>query len=127
MAEPKRRSFRRGRALQFERLEDRRLLSVSVDIVSRIADTSIAAGGSSLHFNKAQYAVSANGRYVAFVSNAENIVSGVTLTPGIDNIYRFDRLTGEVLLVTSDPTGAFGANNIAGTPQISADGNVIAF
>lgn len=67
--------------------------------------------------------ISADGRYVAFTSNASNLVLN-DLNGGAD-VFRKDLLTGDVVLVSSDAAGnqassAFGA-------KISADGRSILF
>ncbi|HYI18526.1 MAG TPA: hypothetical protein VD836_07435, partial [Solirubrobacteraceae bacterium] len=69
-------------------------------------------------------AVSATGRYVVFTSAADG------LSPADDdrvvNVYRKDRATGAVVLV-SVATGGTPSRGDAGEPQISDDGNRIAF
>ena len=71
-------------------------------------------------------AISADGRYVAFVSNAGNLLSGVDLLPA-RNVYRYDRLTGQVALVSVNSAGTGGGNGDSSNPVISADGSVVAF
>jgi outer membrane protein assembly factor BamB len=105
------------RRLRFEPLEDRRLLSV--DLVSKAAFPSYSAGGSTTSV------LSANGRYVAFASN--ETLTGIGTTPGLQNIYRFDRDTGELVLVSVNSAGTGSGNGTSGGPAISADGNVVVF
>lgn len=70
---------------------------------------------------------SADGRYVAFQSSANNLVAGRV---GSNDIFRKDMVTGNVVLVS---VGADGNDSTANTPgtgqpqQISADGNLVAF
>jgi hypothetical protein len=71
-------------------------------------------------------AISSDGRYVAFVSLATNLVPG---SPGgVENIYRHDRFTGETVLVSA-PNAADGpavpedSDDVA----ISADGQRVIF
>jgi hypothetical protein len=106
-----------GRRLRFELLENRRLLSA--DLVSKAAFPSLSAGGS-------LGAVSADGRYVAFTSDAESL-RGIDIVPGIKNVYRFDRTTGDVALVSVNTAGTGGGNLDSLDPVISADGSVVAF
>jgi CSLREA domain-containing protein len=68
--------------------------------------------------------ISANGRYVAFVSYSDDLVPDDTDT-GAD-IYRWDRITGETILVSVSSAGVKG-NSHSLYPSISADGNRIAF
>ena len=71
--------------------------------------------------------VSANGRYVAFGSTSLNLVPGLQLTPGASNIFRLDRQTGQIVLVSAAPGGVIGGNLASYGPAISDDGNLVAF
>jgi Tol biopolymer transport system component len=120
------------RRLGFEPLEERRMLAVVIDVASIVAlpsDGSVTAGGgSSNHYYEGpNAAVSADGRYIAFISNAPNLVTGYSLVPNVDNIYRYDRLTGEMVLVSVDVTGHGSGNSNSYYPAISADGNIVVF
>jgi Tol biopolymer transport system component len=68
--------------------------------------------------------ISADGRFVAFGSDATNLVSGDT--NGVGDIFVHDRLTGvtERVSVGSDGTQS---NDFSMAPSISADGSVVAF
>ncbi len=92
---------------------------LSVDLVSKSAFPSFSAGGGPLSV------VSSNGRYVAFVDTAT--LTDVSTTPGVQNIYRFDRVTGDVLLVSINVAGTGSGNRDSVNPVISADGDVVAF
>ena len=115
------------RRLRFEPLEDRRLLSVIVDLVSQSVTGEAAGSSTNYDPDEMIHAVSANGRYVAFLSSAMNLVSGLAIDPGFDNVYRYDRTTGEVELVSMNIEGTGGANHVSYQPVISADGGVVAF
>lgn len=67
--------------------------------------------------------VSPDGRLVAFVSRAMNLVPG---TPAVDNIYLRDRDTGQTTLLTRGIGGA-NANGGSGAPAFSPDGRFLAF
>ena len=69
-------------------------------------------------------AMSADGRYVAFVSFATNLVPGQT--NNCRDIFVRDRQTGVTTLV-SVATGGGQANNCSTAPSISADGRYVAF
>jgi Tol biopolymer transport system component len=68
--------------------------------------------------------ISNNGRYVAFVSYASNLVPGDTNDDS--DIFVHDRQTGETTRVSVASDGTQG-NNYAGNPSISADGRYVAF
>jgi Tol biopolymer transport system component len=78
------------------------------------------AGLSGLHI-----ALSANGRYVAFESLANNLVSGDT-NP-LNDVFLHDRLTGTTECVSVDSAGNFSGTAINEYPTISGDGSVVAF
>src|SRR5216117_2839480 len=69
-------------------------------------------------------ALSADGRFVAFVSSATNLVAGDT--NGATDVFVHDRQTGmtERVSVASDGTQA---NNVSSYPALSADGRFVAF
>jgi hypothetical protein len=70
--------------------------------------------------------ISADGRYVAFMSVATNLVSGVK-QPGVYRIYLFDRRTGELRLVSTSSPDTAGTACGATYPSISADGRYVSF
>ncbi len=94
-------------------------------LVSHASTSAVTAGngGSDLP------AVSADGRYVAFVSGATNLQAGQTTTPGLErNVFLFDRLSGAVTLVSralSAPLVAAGAGPDG--PSIDDAGTRVAF
>jgi Tol biopolymer transport system component len=68
-------------------------------------------------------AISANGRYVAFDSNATNLVTPATTG---QQVFRKDTVTGETILCSADAAGAQG-NDISYSSSISSDGRYVAF
>ena len=76
--------------------------------------------------NNASYepAISADGRYVAFQSQATNLVSPAT---SLKQIFRKDLVTGEVRLVSASAAGDEGNSGLSESPSISADGRYVAF
>ena len=69
-------------------------------------------------------AISADGRFIAFVSAASNLVPGDT--NGESDIFVHDRQTGATNRVSVDGTGS-QADGSSGEPTISADGRFVAF
>lgn len=69
-------------------------------------------------------AISGDGRFVAFVSNASNLVDGDT--NGSMDIFVHDRTTGLTTRVSVDSTGG-QAHGQCEYPSISADGRYVAF
>ena len=71
-------------------------------------------------------AISADGRFVAFSSNASNLVAGDT--NGFTDVFLRDRLLGTTVRVSISSTGAQGNSNLSYPwVAISGDGNFVAF
>lgn len=70
------------------------------------------------------YPISTNGRYVAFYSEASNLVPNDT--NGFRDVFIHDRISGTNVLV-SVAVGGAGANGLSTEPSISADGRYVAF
>ncbi len=78
------------------------------------------------------YAVSADGRYLAFVSDADDLVPGqIPPDPAVyqprDDVYLFDRGTGTTVLVSRSKGSPLAATGQARLPLLSADGHRVAF
>jgi Tol biopolymer transport system component len=67
--------------------------------------------------------ISADGRYVAFQSQATNLVTPATT---VQHVFRRDMVTGEVKLVSADAAGARG-NSFSTIPSMTPDGRYVAF
>jgi Tol biopolymer transport system component len=85
---------------------------------------SVASDGTEGNANSLTHALSADGRYVAFGSNASNLVAGDTNNT-LDVFVR-DRQTGATERVSVASNGA-EANGISAFPALSADGRLVAF
>ena len=94
-------------------------ISQATELVSKDIDGVV---GNDLSANSA---IDGTGRYIAFESEATNLVAAFT-TFNRNHIYRKDIISGEVLLVSSDATG-LEANNSSFTPRISDDGRFVVF
>ena len=89
----------------------------NTEIVSVASDGTIANDASSYP------AISGDGRYVAFMSKATNLIPGGTPS---QQVYLHDRQTGQTELVSVAADGTCG-NKDSSYPVISADGQIIAF
>ena len=69
-------------------------------------------------------AISADGRFVAFESEAGNLVPGDT--NGMMDVFVHDRQTGKTKIISKNSKGKLG-NNHSAQPAISADGRFVAF
>jgi Tol biopolymer transport system component len=74
--------------------------------------------------NSGSASISADGRYVAFVSDAANLVAGDN--NGTLDVFVRDRTSGTTIRVSLDSTGA-EANGNSDRPALSADGRFLAF
>lgn len=88
------------------------------------ARVSVNSAGSEANGESTSPALSADGRYVAFLSSAGNLVPGDT--NGVKDIFVHDRLTGQTRRVSISSSGAEG-NGPCFTLAISATGNRVAF
>ena len=69
--------------------------------------------------------ISADGHSVVFRSNASDLVS--TPTGGVSNIFLRDLVAGTTTLVSVNTSGSSGGNDFSDQPDISDDGNIIAY
>jgi Tol biopolymer transport system component len=94
---------------------------ISAQVTQRV---SVDSGGAAGNYSSRDPSVSADGRYVAFVSEADNLVPGDTNLQS--DIFVHDRLSGAIERVSVDSSGNQGNTN-SDTPSISADGRFVAF
>ena len=73
-----------------------------------------------------QPVLSPDGRFVAFVSQANNLVTNDNLAPYLDVFLR-DRASGSIALVSVRADGAGGGDDNSVGPSVSADGRYVAF
>ena len=88
-------------------------------IISKGSDGKQAKGPSSLP------SISADGRFVAFLSGAGNLVQGDT--NGMDDAFVHDRQTGKTEIISVDSAGNQGKGGGCFIPVINADGRFVAF
>lgn len=84
-----------------------------------VSSAGVQANGTSDHV-----AISADGRYVAFRSNASNLVAGDT--NGAYDVFLHDRATGTTSRVSVSTSGVQGTSG-SERPSISSDGRYVAF
>lgn len=97
-------------------------------LLGQTVRVSIPAVGNIYGPNNASYApsISANGRFVAFFSSANNIVlDPIPSTPRYQDVFVRD-MDGMMEVVSVTPNGDFG-NSFSRYPSISADGCYVAF
>ena len=75
-------------------------------------------------FSSSTPSFSSDGRYVAFASDASNLVTGDTNASS--DVFVHDMTTGATTRVSVDSSGTQG-NNVSGFSSISADGRYVAF
>ena len=86
---------------------------------------SVNSNGDQATGSSIRMSISADGRYVAFVSDASNLATGVTGT--FRNIFVRDRQAGVTELVSRALSGTGGGNQHSNWPSITADGRYVAF
>lgn len=90
-----------------------------IEVASRDSDSSVINEGSS---DSSDPVISADGRFVAFVSQSSNLVPGVSG----QQVYVRNRQTGQTTAVSMNSAGVIGGG-ISSAPTISADGRYVAF
>ncbi|MCW5979065.1 MAG: right-handed parallel beta-helix repeat-containing protein [Bryobacteraceae bacterium] len=88
---------------------------------TRVSVTSAGAQGNG---DSSRASISADGRYVAFMSYATNLVTGDA--NGTADVFVHDRQTAQTTRVSVDSTGTEG-NGESWAPSISGDGRFVAF
>jgi hypothetical protein len=86
---------------------------------------SVASNGAQAVGSSGSPALSADGRYVAFISSAANLVAGDT--GSLSDVFVHDRQTGQTERASIASGGAQADGDSLGTPAISADGRFVAF
>jgi cold shock CspA family protein len=85
---------------------------------------SVASDGTQANGGSVHAAISANGRFVAFQSEASNLVSGDA--NDIIDVFVHDRATGQTTLVSVASDGTQG-NDLSLHPSLSGNGRYVAF
>ena len=95
------------------------------DEVGAVATTRISVGPSAAQADGASSAptITPDGRFVAFVSTATNLLAGAT---SASQVYRLDRTTNALIRVSESAAGVAGDEN-SDSPAITANGDVVAF
>src|SRR5688572_20883557 len=96
--------------------------TVRIAVTSRV---SVSTSGEAANLSCREAAVSADGRFVAFASQATNLTT-VPTGGAIWQIYVRDLVLGTTELVSVNDAGVAG-NNDSHSPSISADGERVAF
>ena len=95
----------------------------STTLVSRRVPSLPSLSGNSSSTANGNQSLSADGRYVAFTSNASNLVANDS--NNTQDVFLLDRQTGTTTLVST--TGTTSGNNYSYSPVVSADGRYVAF
>jgi serralysin len=90
-----------------------------------ITRVSVDSAGNQAIGNSVSPSISADGRFVAFESNASNLVPGDTNNK--DDIFVRDVLTNTTTRVSVNSAGNQGNSGFSLFPSISADGRFVAF
>ena len=91
-----------------------------IEVISRDSDTTAVNKGDGVSSDPA---ISADGRFVAFVSQSTNLVAGVSG----QQVYLRDRQTGQSTLISKSSSGVTSNGGVNSSPAISSDGRYIAF
>ncbi|MDQ2985551.1 MAG: calcium-binding protein [Armatimonadota bacterium] len=105
------------------------LLSLSVVAAGALSQVltsraSVASGGVQVSARSHSSSVSDDGRFVAFVSSASNLVVGDT--NGVEDVFVHDRLFGQTTRISINTSGVQG-NNRSGSPAVDGNGRFVTF
>src|SRR5882672_7332655 len=100
------------------------LLAASNSRAQATVRVSVSSAGAEAHGRSFSPALSADGRYVAFVGEADDLVAGDS--NGSKDVFVRDRFAGTTVRV-SVATGGAQASGDSDSPAISADGRYVAF
>jgi Tol biopolymer transport system component len=92
--------------------------------MSVAADGGTPTGNGTEYGNSLDPAISADGRFVAFMSSGRNLIAGRQIYE--THVYVRDRIAGTMEVVSERPDGQ-SANGTAAQPSLSADGRYVAF
>ena len=115
-------------ALEGNTLRDVFLWNKTTNTTQLVSTTMAGTSAPGTSGNRGSFdpAVSADGRFVAFRSEADDLVPGADGNAGVRDIYVRDMQTGTTVLVSRAPGGP-AANDVSDSPSISNDGNVVVF
>jgi Tol biopolymer transport system component len=98
------------------------------DLVTGVTElVSVAAGGAQADAGSADASVSADGRYVAFASNAGNLGTGPRSDQDLREVYVRDMVSRETVWVSAPLPGSPPGRSASTQPSISADGRYVAY
>lgn len=85
---------------------------------------SVSASGAQANGISTKPAISANGRYITYTSDATNLITANN--PAATDVFLYDQTNGAVRRISSGPNDSLG-NDASDDSSISGDGNYIAF
>lgn len=92
--------------------------------IDSMINASVSSSGAFGDASSSVQSVSDDGRYIAYVSSATNLVSGDT--NGVQDIFVFDRVTGITQRVSVDSAGN-QSNGVSNSAMISGDGRYVCY
>ncbi len=98
--------------------------TLACDPGGAMVSASVSSSGLQGNADSSASAISGDGRYIVFSSDASNLVPNDT--NGKSDVFRFDRLNCTTIRVSVAPDGTQGTGNST-DPSISADGRYVAF
>lgn len=94
-------------------------------VTGQITRVSVSTTGAQLNRDSQNPSISADGRYVAFETLSDSVVSGVD-SNGVADVYLFDRLGGQTILVSRTSVGLSGTGSSL-NPSVSSGGEYVVF
>ncbi len=91
----------------------------------RTTRISMGYDGSQPNSDSWEVSISYDGRYIAYSSDASNLISNDT--NGMRDVFLYDRVTGQTIRVSLADTSGNQATNASDQPFVSGDGRFVAF
>lgn len=88
-----------------------------------VSTAGIQGNGHIASYSASVQAISSNGRYIVFRSNATNLIDGQTVPAG--QLYMRDTFSGITSLVTQKNDGTIGNSNVISVGDVSNDGRFV--
>jgi Tol biopolymer transport system component len=96
----------------------------ALTLVSHAAGSAVQAGNGTSSPPKA---ISADGRYVAYVSQSSNLIAGQNASAFYFDVFLWDRVTGSTVLVSHAPGSSVQGTSVSSLAGMSDDGRYVAF
>ena len=101
--------------------------TIATGVVTPVTNGDLDSDTSSTRRPASRLDISVDGRYVVFDSAATNLVPGLVDANNIDDVFRWDRTTGAIVLVSAGPAGGTVHGRLAPAAMSRATEGTVVF